>query len=161
MKLEGRNALVTGGGSGIGLSIAQGFAAEGCRVAIAGRREEVIREAAQACDPALLSHAADVADRESVQRLFDWAAQSLGQIDILVNAVGIGGTSSVLEHPEELWDRIVAVNLKSAFLCSQAVLPSMREAGWGRIVNVTSRAAYKSSAGTAAYSASKGGLLAF
>jgi NAD(P)-dependent dehydrogenase (short-subunit alcohol dehydrogenase family) len=96
-----------------------------------------------------------------VDAAVDAARERFGRIDICVNAVGIGGVARVLGHPDELWDQIIAVNLTSAFLVSRAVLPVMINNGGGRIVNITSRAAYRSSAGTAAYAASKGGLLAF
>ena len=90
MKLQGKTALITGGGTGIGEGIARAFAAEGCRVAICGRREEVLQQAvsAWAGDPPFLCHTVDIASRESVTQLFDWAAAELGPIDILVNSAG-------------------------------------------------------------------------
>ena len=89
--LAGKTALITGGGSGIGLGTAVALAREGCRVAIAGRRAEVLQEAAGSWGgkPALLTCAADVADKASVEKLFAWAKEHLGKIDILVNSAGV------------------------------------------------------------------------
>ena len=157
MKLEGKNALITGGGSGIGLSIARGFAAEGCRVAIAGRRQEVIEKAAQTTNPPMLGHAADVADRESVQQLFNWAAESLGQIDILVNAAGINIKNRSMEamRPEQ-WDTILKINATGAYNCMYAVLPQMRERRDGLVVNISSISGKRAwDLGGVAYCASK------
>jgi len=91
MKLAGKSALVTGGGSGIGLGIAQALAGEGCRVAIAGRRGDVLRQAAAGWigKPPMLTHEVDVADRESVKKLFAWQEKELGPLDFLVNSAGI------------------------------------------------------------------------
>src|SRR5687768_17995125 len=110
MKLDGQTALVTGGGSGIGLGIAEALAREGCLVAISGRREEVLREAAGAAKGArpLKFHACDVADRESVRQLFEWANRELGRIDILVNAAGVNiKTRKMSEMSPEQWDYVM------------------------------------------------------
>jgi NAD(P)-dependent dehydrogenase (short-subunit alcohol dehydrogenase family) len=104
---------------------------------------------------------ADVATNADVTAAVAAGLDRFGKIDICVNAVGVGGVARVVDHPDELWHHVIAINLTSAFLVCRAVLPSMIDRGRGRIVNITSRAAYRSSAGTAAYAASKGGLLAF
>ncbi len=91
MKLQDKTAVVTGGGTGIGLGIAAALAAQGCRVAITGRRENKLREAVESCggDPPMLYRAADVADRDSVGDLFRWADAELGRVDILVHSAGM------------------------------------------------------------------------
>ncbi|MDP6444897.1 MAG: SDR family NAD(P)-dependent oxidoreductase, partial [Pirellulaceae bacterium] len=81
MKLQGKNALITGGGTGIGLGIARALASEGCQVAITGRRADVLREAAAGSSPPLLHHDCNVAERDSVNELFAWASEALGPID--------------------------------------------------------------------------------
>lgn len=108
-----------------------------------------------------LAVTADLSQGADVERAVERTLEEFGRIDVLVNAVGIGGVSSVAGHDEGLWDRIIGINLKSIFLVCRSVLPHMIERRAGRIVTITSRAAYRSGAGTAAYSASKAGLLAF
>src|SRR5688572_11281684 len=109
--LSGKTALVTGGGSGIGLGCAIALAKEGCRVAIAGRRLEVLKSAAATWSgqPPILFQACDVAQLADVQKLFAWANQQLGRIDILVNAAGVNIKQRMManmEPPE--WDRVMA-----------------------------------------------------
>ena len=159
MRLRGKNAVVTGGGTGIGLGIAHALAGEGCRVLIAGRREEVVREAAEQfdSDPPLLSHSLDVSDRTSVAALFAYANEQLGQIDILVNSAGVNirDRTMALTTPEN-WDKLIAINATGAFNCMQAVLPAMRQRRDGLIVNISSIAGKRASTlGGVAYAASK------
>ena len=158
MNLSGKNALVTGGGSGIGLGIARALATAGCKVAITGRRDEVLQAAATADGhPKLLYHAADVADRDSVQQLFEWGSAELGQIDILVNSAGINiKTRSMAEMTPAQWDQVLQVNATGAYNCIHAVLPQMRERHDGLIVNISSISGLRATAlGGIAYSASK------
>ena len=164
MNLDGAVAFVTGAGGGIGGATADLLAGEGVHVIAADldlATAECTAERAAAAGPRSLALPLDVVDKGSVRRAVERAVEAFGGIDIVVNAVGVGGVSPVLEHDEELWDRVLGVNLKSAFLVSQAAIPHLIERGGGRIVNITSRAAYTSRPGTAAYAASKGGLLAF
>jgi NAD(P)-dependent dehydrogenase (short-subunit alcohol dehydrogenase family) len=158
MNLAGKNALVTGGGSGIGLGIARAMANAGCRTAICGRREAVLSEAASApSHPELLAHPVDVADRDSVRRLFEWATESLGQIDILVNSAGTNIKTRTMEamSPEQ-WDSVLSINATGTYNCMYAVLPQMRARKDGLIINVSSIAGLRaSSLGGVAYSASK------
>jgi NADP-dependent 3-hydroxy acid dehydrogenase YdfG len=159
MKLSGKTALITGGATGIGFGIAAALADEGCRVAIAGRREEKLREAAEKYRGAtpLLTHAVDVADRASVARLFQWAAEKLGPVDILVNGAGLNVVHRLLAEtmPEE-WDRLMTINATGAFNCLQAVLPQMRERRDGLVINISSIAGKRAHRlGGVAYCASK------
>jgi NAD(P)-dependent dehydrogenase (short-subunit alcohol dehydrogenase family) len=159
MRLAGRSALVTGGGSGIGRGIALAFARDGCRVAIAGRREDALRETASLWrgEPSILWRAGDVADRASAGALCSWAAEALGALDILVNSAGINiprRALAVLE-PED-WERVLAVNATGAFLCMRAVLPGMRARRDGLIINISSVAGKRAALlGGVAYNASK------
>ena len=159
MKLAGRTAVVTGGGSGIGQAIAGAFAREGCRVVICGRDEEKLRRAV-ADAPAqgsLLAHGVDVADRQSVATLFDWATDRLGQVDILVNNAGINITNrSMAEMNPEDWDHLFGVNATGTYNCIYQVLPQMRERKSGLIVNISSIAGKRATPlGGVAYNASK------
>src|SRR4051812_20694304 len=159
MNLSGKAALVTGGGSGIGLAIAHALAAEGCRVAIAGRRGEVLREAAAAWKgkPTILTHECDVADRESVRRLFDWQQKELGPLDFLVNSAGINiKTRSMAAMTPEQWDHVIQVNATGVYNCMYFALPPMRAKKDGVIVNISSTSGKRAGAlGGIAYNASK------
>src|SRR5262245_36084969 len=129
MRLSGKNAVVTGGGSGIGEAIARALAAEGCRVAIAGRQIEKLHEALARYkgQPAMEAHAVDVADRKSVDEFFDWAAKEIGPIHILVNAAGINiKNRSMAEMSPDQWDQIMEINATGVYNCMHTVLPEMR-----------------------------------
>ena len=159
MELNGKRALITGGGTGVGRGIALALAKERCKVAVCGRREEPLRETAALWDgsPPILHHRADVADRESVETLFNWAASELGPIDILVNSAGINiRRRSMKEIDPADWDRLLQVNATGAFNCVHAVLPQMRERKDGVIINISSIAGIRAGLlGGVAYNASK------
>ena len=158
MPVQDKTAVITGGGTGIGWGIAQALATSGCRVVIAGRREEVLRSAIASFEgPEILYHSVDVADRDSVNQLFTWATEKLKQIDILVNSAGLNiKTRTMAEMQPEQWDHVLAVNATGAYNCMHAVLPQMRLRRDGVIVNVNSIAGVRASAlGGVAYAASK------
>jgi NAD(P)-dependent dehydrogenase (short-subunit alcohol dehydrogenase family) len=157
--LAGKNALVTGGGSGIGLGIAQALAGASCRVAISGRRAQTLEAACRQWPgtPPLLCHTVDVVDRQSVDKLFRWADQHLGKIDILVNSAGINiKRRSMAEMEPHQWDLVMAANATGAYNCIYAVLPQMMARRDGLIVNISSISGKRASQlGGVAYSASK------
>ena len=161
---EGRRVMVTGAGGGIGRACARMFAKHGARQLLVDRDEAGLAATAEAV-AAVGGNAeialADTTSKSQVQAAVARGAESGGAPEVLLHSVGIGGTGKVEEMAEDFWDEIIAVNLKSAFLVCQAVIPGMRARNFGRIVLLTSRSAYKSRAGTSAYGASKGGLLAF
>ena len=159
MNLKGKGAIVTGGGSGIGRSIAISLAAEGCKVVVAGRRQEHLRATAQLWvgQPQILNFPVDVADRESVKKLFIWAEEQLGSIDILVNSAGINIQNRTMADviPED-WDRVLAINATGTFNCIHSVVGKMRERGEGLIINISSVAGKRASTlGGIPYNASK------
>jgi NAD(P)-dependent dehydrogenase (short-subunit alcohol dehydrogenase family) len=159
LSLAGKTALVTGGGSGIGWGIAAAFAAAGARVAISGRREQVLQQAAASWhgQPAVLCHSCNVADRDDVHRLFQWANQQLGRIDILVNSAGVNiKTRKMTEMTPEQWEYVMGVNATGAYYCMREVLPAMRDRRDGVIINISSISGKRATAlGGVAYSASK------
>lgn len=153
--LSGKKAVVVGAGTGIGQAIARGLDAAGVRVAIGGRRESALAETA--AGTGMLTHAIDVACRESTQSFFEWATAQLGEIDMLINAAGVNiKNRSMAEMSPEQWDQVVAINATGAYNCMHAVLPAMRARRAGTIINVSSIAGKRAIAlGGIAYSASK------
>jgi len=160
--LGGRVALVTGAARGIGKAIALTLAEAGADVAVNYRERADAAEATAAEIWRFGRRAApvqaDVARAAEVRRLVEAVAQELGPIDILINNAGISEPCAIEELTEEAFDRTLAVNLKSAFLCTQAVLPGMRERGFGRIVNISSGAARGAGVVGVHYNASKAGM---
>jgi len=160
--LAGQVALVTGGSRGIGLAIAARLGEMGARVAIAARDEKRLREAAttlRSRSLTVLPVPADVTDSSQVQHLVQTTRQELGEIEILVNNAGIGFFAPAHELAEADWDRVMATNLKSAFLCSRAVVPQMIRRRRGHVINISSLAGKNAFAGGGVYCASKWGLL--
>jgi len=141
MDLKNETALVTGGGSGVGLGIAKALANEGCRVAIAGRTADKLRAAAAEHKgaPPILHKACDVSNRDEVADLVEWFEAQLGPVGILVNSAGINvARRAVAELDPADWDRMMAANASGAFYAIHAVLPGMRRRGAGLIVNICS-----------------------
>jgi 3-oxoacyl-[acyl-carrier protein] reductase len=161
--LTGKVALVTGGGRGIGRAIALSLARAGCDVAINYRERKSDAEAAvkevQNCGQRSVAIAADVSRGAEVKRLAAAVEQQLGPIDILVNNAGKILIQAIDQIREEDWDELIAVNLTSCFLMTQAVLPGMRARHWGRVINISSVAAQAGSIVGVHYAASKAGML--
>ncbi len=156
--MEGRTAVVTGGSGGIGRAIAKALLAEGFRVGIAGRDPEALEEARAAlAAPAdrLESLRFDVRDELAVERAFE----AFGPVDVLVNNAGRADAAPIGRQTLEAWRDLLDVNATGAFLCSRAVLPGMKERGFGRIVMLASTAGLRGYAYTSAYSASKHAML--
>jgi len=162
--LSGKVAIVTGGNGGIGLGMVRGLAEAGAAIAIVGRNEaksaaavaELERSGARA-----ISVVADVTDKAAVAAVAERVAREFGRIDILVNNAGI----NIRKPPHALdiaeWNSVIATNLTSAFLCSQAVYPAMKAAGGGKIINVGSMMSIFGASFAPAYAASKGGIVQF
>jgi 3-oxoacyl-[acyl-carrier protein] reductase len=160
--LRGRVALVTGGSRGIGAAVAVALADAGAAVAVNYRERaedaNKVVAAITAKGGRAIAVAADVSQGAAVTAMIEQIARDIGPIDILVNNAGIAIVRSVDELTEDDFDRTILVNLKSAFLCTQAVVPSMRARKWGRIVNITSGAARGAGAIGPHYNASKAGM---
>lgn len=162
MKLQNRIALITGGGRGIGRAIAREFAREAAQVVVAARTaEQVEQTVAEIGDGGkALALVCDVADLTSVQRMFSGIEEKYGRgPDILVNNAGIAESAPLLKTTDELWHRILGINLSGSFYCLREALPRMVERGWGRVINIASIAGKTGAPYIAAYSASKHGVL--
>jgi len=160
--LDGKVAIVTGGGRSIGRAIAKRFAAEGAKVVIAQRDkpsgERTCREIEQAGSTALFVET-DIAKREAVEHLVLETVEHFGRVDILVNNAALMGASGpFLDVTQEAWDRMLAINLTGVFMCSQAAARVMARGGGGSILNVTSSNAFIPQPQCCAYGAAKGGV---
>jgi 2-hydroxycyclohexanecarboxyl-CoA dehydrogenase len=155
MRLEARKALVTGGAGGIGTAIARRLAGEGAEVWVGDLNEEGANDVASEIN----GHAVvlDVTDHESARGAVDAA----GGLDVLINNAGTDEFGFFNQTTPEMWTRVLAVNLVGVLNCTHAVLPAMQEAGYGRIVSISSEAGRVGSKGSAVYSAAKGGVIAF
>ena len=159
-----RHCLVTGGARGIGLAVTQALLAQGARVTVLGRgavateRLAVLAGNAEAATR-LQAVAADVADAPAVARAFAEASAGFGAIDTLVNNAGQAHSAPFMKMDLALWQQMLAVNLTGTMVCTQAALPAMLAAGWGRVINVASTAAQRGYAYVSAYSPAKHGVL--
>ena len=151
--LAGKHALVTGGSRGIGAAIARALLAHGARVTITGRDEKTLAAAARELGAGFVVN--DVTDPSAVARAFPHAQQAAGRVDILVNNAGQAISAPFVKTNLELWHKMLAVNLDGTFLFTQAALPAMLEAGWGRIVNLASTAGLTGHPYVSAYCAAK------
>ncbi|GAK02506.1 LOW QUALITY PROTEIN: 3-oxoacyl-[acyl-carrier protein] reductase [Geomicrobium sp. JCM 19037] len=163
MRLEGKVAVITGAGQGIGAGIARTFGKEGARIVIAEVNEEAGRDTVQelqndGVDAIVLQ--TDVGDEESVQALMKRAVSEYGKIDILVNNAAINIRKSVTDTSLEEWQNVMNVNLNGPFLCSKYAIPEMQRSGGGSIINIASWHAEKTITRLAAYASAKGGLTA-
>lgn len=160
--LGGRVALVTGGSRGIGAAVARALAEAGAAVAVNYRERaqdaDKVVAAITAKGGRAIAIAADVSQAAAVTKMVGQVAKDLGPVDILVNNAGIAIVRGLDELTEDEFDRTITINLKSAFLCTQAVVPAMRARKWGRIVNITSGAARGAGSIGPHYNASKAGM---
>jgi 3-oxoacyl-[acyl-carrier protein] reductase len=163
-KLNGKIALVTGGGSGIGRASVLALAAEGAAVGIVDRN--LAGAEATAAEVAKLGAkyavaTADVSNETRVAAAFGKIAAALGDIDILFNNAGIATTSLLTEMPYEMWDEMIRINLRSIFVCTKQVLPAMQKKKWGRIINTASQLGHKGAPQMTHYCAAKAGVIGF
>jgi 2-hydroxycyclohexanecarboxyl-CoA dehydrogenase len=159
-----RPAIVTGAGSGIGRAIAQRLAEDGHAVAVLDLDEaaaEAVAGELREKGHEAVACGVDVSDRPQVTAAVQRVREALGPVLVLVNNAGLSGFAPFLKITDELWDRIIAVNLSGPFYCTQAVLPDMIEAGWGRIVNISSSSAQGGQQYMVHYVSSKAGLIGF
>lgn len=162
--LEGKVAIVTGASRGFGAAIAIGLAEAGADVVLAARTESALREVAakiEAMGRKALVVPTDMLDKAAIQSLADKAIEAFGKIDILVNNAGLGESMPFLQMPEEVWDKILDVNLKGYFLTTQAVGKYMFKAKAGRVINISSAMGDQPLPYLTHYAASKGGINAF
>lgn len=162
LNLQGRVALVTGSGSGIGRDTVFKLAEEGCKIVVSDINATSANETAEDLQKAgyeAIAVACDVTREDEVQHLVA-QAQQLGGVDILVNNAGIVKDGYLTKMTEQAWDSVVDIILKGSFLCSRAVLPQMMEKKWGRVINISSRSLF-GNPGQTNYSAGKAGLVGF
>lgn len=156
--LDGRHVLISGGGSGIGAAIADAASAAGAQVTLLGRTAGKLEKKAAALPRAQIA-VADVSDPAAVAAAFAAAAKTFGPVSILVNNAGQASAKAFMDTDISNWRQTLEVNMTGAFLCTQAVLPDMIAAKWGRIVNIASTAGLIPYKGAAAYVAAKHGLI--
>ena len=159
--LDGKTALVTGGSRGLGAAIVECFVMAGARVAFCHHQDAAAAKSLEArlANFPVFSMECDVASEVQVERLRAWITQTLGEVDIVVSAAGIGGSAAFLELDAEAFDRMIAVNLRGPFLVARAFLGSMMARRSGRVINVSSQLAYSGAPLLAHYCASKAGLI--
>ena len=163
MSFSGSTAIVTGGASGIGLAISQRLARDGAKVSVFDLDLEQAEHAAQDIRDAggeAIACEVDVSDRAQVDEAVERTRATLGPVLVLVNGAGKDGFDRFMDITTESWERIIAVNLTGTFHCTQAALPDMLEAKWGRIVNISSSSAQTGAALMGHYASSKGGVIA-
>jgi len=166
-KLQDKVALITGSSSGIGRGIAVAFAREGAKVIVnypgeaEAQNAAAVRAEIERAGVETLAVQADVAVEHDARMLVETVQRNFGRIDILVNNAGIGNAARIEAMEPAQWDRMIAVNLRSVFLCTHFVLPIMYRQDYGRIISTASQLAYKGGAGLAHYCAAKAAIIAF
>lgn len=164
MKLERKVALVTGAGRGIGREIALAFAREGADVVVNDVSAQGLQSSVDAIESLgrmVLAAPADVSEEQPVEAMVRASLERFGKVDVLVNNAGILRESSLVDMPASEWDEMIRVDLRSVFLCTRAVAPSMIERRAGRIINVASQLGIKGRAGLTHYCAAKAGIIGF
>jgi len=160
-RFAGRTAVITGGASGLGLEAARRITAEGGKVALWDLNADAL-SAAKAETGAAHTIALDISDADAVEKAAAESRAALGRIDILVNSAGItGATHTVIGYPIDSWIKVFDVNVNGLFYCCRAIAPMMVEAGYGRIVNISSVAGKEGNPNASSYSASKAAVLGF
>ena len=164
--LQGRHAVVTGAAQGIGAAVARALAEQGAALTLMGRRRVELNELAarlkrDIADAAVSVVVIDVSDASAVEPAFAQARAALGAVHLLVNNAGQAVSAPLGRTSLAQWQQMLAVNLTGTFLCTQAALPDMLAAGWGRVVNIASTAGLRGYAYVAAYAASKHGVIGF
>lgn len=166
-KLDGKIALITGSSSGIGKAVALAFAREGAHLALNYPNDSQVQNAAEvksaisALGRRVIAIQADVSREDQARALVDETLRIYSCIDILVNNAGIATASLVEKMPVAMWDEMLAVNLRSVFLCTRLVLPIMYQQNYGKIISTASQLAYKGSPGLSHYCAAKAAIIAF
>lgn len=160
---KAKTALVTGSTSGIGLGIAQSLAANGANVILNGFGDEqtlsgLCRSLEAAHGVRVVHNGADVSSAAAIETMMSWAESEFGGVDILVNNAGIQHVAPIDEFPVDKWNQILAINLSAAFHTTRLVLPAMKQAKWGRIINIASAHALVASPFKSAYVAAKHGI---
>ena len=162
MKLDGKIALITGGGAGIGAAIAERFVSDGARLCITGRRKEMLEQVAESLPPEMVTICSgDVSKEEDVKRMVESTVAFGGRLDVLVNnaAMDENFPAGVVDIKSDLWRRIIDVNLTGPFLLMKASIPHMMRVGGGSIINIASIGGIRALPGSPAYCSSKGGLI--
>jgi 3-oxoacyl-[acyl-carrier protein] reductase len=161
--LDGKVAIITGGSRGIGAEVGARLAEDGAAVVVSGRDSERLQRTVREWETqgrAVLGVVADAANREDCERLVSTAKQHFGRIDVLVNNAGMTHDQLLVRMTDEDWDRVIDVNLRSAFLMTRAVSKALvRQKSGGRVINITSTAGAMGNAGQVNYSAAKAGLI--
>ena len=160
MKLKGKVALITGGGTGIGTAIAERFVSEGARICITGRRQELLNKVARSLPAkSVVTYSGDVSKYEDVQHMVKTALKFNGKLDVLVNNAGMDPPGTVTDVDPELWREVIEVNLTGPFLLMKASIPHMIKGGRGSIINISSLAGLRCIPAMPAYCSSKAGLI--
>ncbi len=160
MRLAEKVALITGGGTGIGAAIAGRFIREGAKVCITGRRKEILEDAIKSLPRArVVACQGNVAAPEDVKRMVATAREFGGRIDVLVNNAGIGAVGGVVDHDVDLWRETIEVNMTGPFLMMREAIPEMISTGGGSVITISSVAGVRCVPESAAYCASKAGLI--
>ncbi len=160
MRLKGKTALISGGGTGIGAAIAARFVSEGAKVCITGRRKEMLDVAVETFPSgSAVACQGVVANRDDIKRMVTATREFGGRIDVLVNNAGVGAVGGVAGHDIDLWHQTIEINLTGPFLLMREAIPHMIKDGGGSIIHISSVAGIRCSPESAAYSASKAGLI--
>jgi meso-butanediol dehydrogenase/(S,S)-butanediol dehydrogenase/diacetyl reductase len=161
MRLKNKTAIITGGGTGIGLACARLFTQEGARVAIFGRRQDRLDQAQNEIGDTVLTVQGDITQEKDTARLVETTVKKLGKVDILINNAGIFGGGPIHEMEDAVWDETFDINMRGVFQLTRKVLPQMITQGSGSIIHISSVLGMRAIPGAVAYNATKGALNQF